>query len=196
MTPEAPWNLRGECVVAWAGGGTSGPPPAGVRPLPGPSLVVAARYTASPVGAYLELTVAGPARLGPRPGFSVTTMVVDSEDAREGGRSLWGFPKEVSPLRWTAGPDGPSLRLEDRGIEVRARPRGPAFPVAVPLWFLQEREDGPVSVRAWLRGRARRADVDVQVPTGDSLGPLRDSRLGFAVSGLRLHVGPARAASR
>jgi hypothetical protein len=99
-----PWALAGECLVAVgrriadAGPGL----PEGLRRLPGWVVLVAARYTASPVGPYLELAVGEPAQLGFRVGLCVTTMVVDSPDSRLGGRHNWGYPKELGTLGWIA----------------------------------------------------------------------------------------------
>src|SRR5438874_3776325 len=70
--PHAPWALVGECLVAAArvrGGARKFGYPRGIRPLPGPAFLFAIRYTASPVGPFLELAVARPASLGLRPGF-------------------------------------------------------------------------------------------------------------------------------
>src|SRR4051812_2677622 len=67
--PDAPWALVGECMVAVVSGRARGHNrgraelPLGVSRLPGPALVVAMRYTDSPVGPFLELAVAEPARL-------------------------------------------------------------------------------------------------------------------------------------
>src|SRR4051812_42511057 len=122
--PDAPWALVGECLVALVSGRarprSPGGLPVGVSRLPGPALVVAMRYTDSPVGPFLELAVAEPARLGLRPGLCVTTSVVSASPARVGGRLGWGFPRELGRLTWGRDGDGASLRWEDRGLEVRA----------------------------------------------------------------------------
>ena len=68
--------------------------------MPGPAVIIAARYQASPVGPYSELLVAEPARVGLRPGWCVTNGVVDSSAARVGARLNWGFPKELGSLVW------------------------------------------------------------------------------------------------
>jgi Acetoacetate decarboxylase (ADC) len=191
--PGAPWALRGECLVAVCPrAGPAGLPP-GIDRLPGPSVLVAARYTDSPVGPYLEVAVACPARVGPRPGLCVTTMVVDSSDSRAGGRHNWGFPKELTTLHWSTQSGSTSLRLAG-GLEIRGRPHGPALPLALPLWCLQLRVDGPVIVLGWMRGRFRPATVDVNVPAGDPLAALAGRQRGFRVTGLHLVMGPARRA--
>ncbi|MDQ3680293.1 MAG: acetoacetate decarboxylase family protein [Actinomycetota bacterium] len=188
--PGPPWSLSGKCMAAFVHTHHREPLPIGA-PLPGPSLVVAARYDTSPVGAYLELAVGRPARIGPWPGLCVTTMVVDSAESRSGGRLYWGFPKELSALRWTKDPGGASLRWEGRDLQVRGHPHGPAMPVAVPLCCVQDR-DGPVAILGRLRGRMRAAIIEIEAPATDALEGLAGEHRGLMVTGLRLVMGRAR----
>ena len=191
--PPAPWVLEGECLVAIVRRPEAdGALPAGVQPLPGWCVLVAARYARSPVGPYLELAVCQPARAGGWPGLCVTTMVVDSPESRRGGRSHWGFPKELGKLSWTAEEGQRSLRWDDRGLEVRGPTGGLAVPVRAPLRALQGGDDGPVVVPGRLQGSARPGLVTVEVPAGDPLAPLGGTRPGAFVSGLRLVVEAAR----
>src|SRR5689334_13253033 len=127
-TPDAPWALVGECILGVVRGGRRRHPtwegrmPSGVSPLPGPVIVLAVRYTESPVGPFLELAIAEPARVGLRVAFCVTTSVVSAPPARVGGRLGWGLPRELGRLTWTADGDDRALRWDERGIEVRGRP--------------------------------------------------------------------------
>ena len=191
-TPVAPWALRGESLVGLVAGRRQGGLPWGLEPIPGPSLVVALCYTGSPVGTYLELVVGQPARLGMRPGWCITTMVVDSPESRRGGQLNWGFPKEVGHLVWSS--DGPDreLRWADRDIVVRGRVGRVPLPFLVPVRTLQRRGDGPVVVPGRLRGRASPTWVDVEAPAGDPLGTLAGHHPGLHVAGLRLVIHPAR----
>lgn len=166
--------------------------PDGLRRMPGPCVITAARYDDSPVGPYRELAVGQPARLGARLGVCITTMAVTSVDSRLGGRVNWGFPKELGTLIWYDEGDGRVLRWEERGIIVRATPVGPALPVLLPLRALQRRSDGLVSVLGHARGRGRVAKVDVTVPDDDPLAGLAGPHRGLMVSGMRLVVSPAR----
>ncbi len=191
--PQAPWSLTGEgflCWAAWRGERPELPP--GLGRLPGPASVTAARYEESPVGAYRELAVAQPARLGVRPGLCLTTIVVDSVESRLGGRVNWGLPKELGTLRWSSAGEERSLQWEERKIEVRAVPTGPAVPMWVPLRALQRRADGIVVVPCRARGRVRRARVEIDVAAGDELDGLAGAHPGLIVSGLHLVVDPAR----
>ena len=194
--PFAPWRLEGEGIAAlarWRGPGSRRAPlPAGLRHAPGPCLIVGVRYTDSPVGPYLELAIGEPARMGLRPGWCITTMVVDSPDSRVGGILNWGFPKELGTLRWSADGSSRELVWEERGIAVRATLRTGAVPVVVPVRSLQRRTDGPVVVPGRLRALAHPARVTFQTFPGDELAPLAGERTGAVVSSMRFVVHPAR----
>ena len=192
-TPVAPWTLRGETLVALA---RCPDPveelPPGIRRAPGPALVVANRYVDSPVGPYLELAIGCFARMGIRPGWCFTTVVVDSPEARRGGQLNWGFPKEVGRLLWATDGDERELRWVDRDICVRGTPSRRLPPFIVPLRALQHRVDGPVVVPGRMTGRARLANVTVYVPQDDALAALNGRHRGALVNGVRLSIRPAR----
>jgi acetoacetate decarboxylase len=166
--------------------------PEGLRAMPGPAMVVAARYQESPVGPYSEMMVAEPARLGLRPGMCVTTIVVDAPAARVGGRVNWGFPKELGTLVWDNDGDERELRWVDRGMVVRGRKSGPVLPLFVPFRNLQRRGDGPVVVPATIRGRAHVAKIDVELGDNDPLVWLAGRHRGMVVDGLHFVLDPAR----
>jgi hypothetical protein len=201
--PHAPWALRGEIVVAWVGGrglpGVRGTVslPNEVRPLPGPWVVVATRYTASPIGPYLELSLGVPARLGLRPGYCVASMVVSEAAAKVGSRLNWGFPAEVGRLTWSADGDERVLRWEECGIEVRGVARGPRLPVLVPTRAVQHRADGPVVVPRRVGGLLRLARVTVSAPSVEDGLPsewstVAGSHRGVVVSAARMLMRPSR----
>lgn len=190
----APWDLAGACVVALVCRPAAADRlPEGLEPLGRWLVVVAACYSGSTVGPYLELAVGRPARLGRHPGLCVTTMVVSSAESRDGGRDNWGFPKTVGALGWSEGDGRPSLRWDDHDVVVAPRGRsGAGVPVAAPLRALQRRADGLVVVPATVRGRARPARVGITAPTGTPLADLDGDHPGLVVSRLRLTVGAAR----
>jgi hypothetical protein len=191
--PHAPWLLGGESLVALASTKEPlGDVPEGLRRVPGPCSITAARYDDSPVGPYRELAVGQPAHLGARLGLCITTMVVTSVDSRLGGRVNWGFPKEMGTLVWLDEGEDRVLRWEERDIVVRASPVGPPLPVLLPLRALQRRADGLVSIRGHTRGRGRVAHVDVDVPADDPLAGLAGRHRGLLIAGMRLVVNPAR----
>ena len=192
-TPVAPWTLRGETIVALARHQAPVEElPAGIHRAPGPALIIATRYTESPVGPYLELAFGCFARMGIRPGWCLTTVVVDSPEARRGGQLNWGFPKEVGRLLWVTDGDERELRWVDRDICVRGTPTRHLPPFLVPLRALQHRGDGPVVVPGRVGGRARIARVTVYVPQDDLLAPLGGRHRGLHVNALRLAIRPAR----
>jgi hypothetical protein len=192
--PVAPWALSGEAMVVFVRRGRPRRSlPDGLAPLPGPVAIVAARYDGSPVGPYLELAVAEPARLGPRPGWCVTTMAVDLPEARSGGRLNWGYPKELASLEWSSEEGTSILRWPERGIVIGGTPTRVVAPVLVPLRTVQRRDDGPVVVPGGLRGIARLARMTVEIPPDDPLGYLaRAHARGVHIASLHLHVQPAR----
>lgn len=189
----APWVLSGESIIGLARcPQTLGPMPPGVRRMPGPVLVAGFRYTGSPVGPYLELVVGEPARLGARLGWCMSTMVVDSPDARTGGRANWGFPKELGSLAWDGDGSARELRWAERGVVVRGEPTTFRLPMMVPVRALQHRSDGPVLVPGRLRGLARLARVTVETAPDDALAPLAGRHPGCTVDSVRFIVRPAR----
>jgi len=191
--PHAPWLLGGESLLALASVKEQlGDMPEGLRRVPGPCSITAARYDDSPVGPYRELAIGQPAHLGARLGLCITTMVVTSVDSRLGGRVNWGFPKEMGTLVWLDEGEDRVLRWEERDIVVRASPVGPPLPVLLPLRALQRRADGLVSVRGHARGRGRVARVDVEVPADDPLAGLAGRHRGLMIAGMRLVMNPAR----
>lgn len=189
----APWVLSGESIVGLARCPQPlGPMPPGVRRMPGPVLLVAVRYTGSPVGPYLELAIGEPARLGVRVGWCMSTMVVDSQESRTAGRANWGFPKEFGTLAWDGDGGTRELRWADRGVVIRGKPSRFRLPVLVPVRALQHRKDGPVVVPGRLRGLAHVARVTVEVPADDPLAPLAGRHAGSTVDSMRFIVRPAR----
>ena len=191
--PFAPWSLAGESVVTLARCSERlGPVPCGLTSVPGPALIAAVSFSESPVGPYLELVIAEPARLGMRVGWCVTTMVVDSPESRVGGRLNWGFPKELGSLTWRRDGSWIELHWVERDIVVRGRPGGPPLPGLAPVRMLQHRSDGPVVIPGRLRGRAKLAAVEVQTPPGDPLAPLNGRHPGVHVAGMRMRLRPAR----
>lgn len=197
--PHAPWHQAGAAVVALVRGGAPDLP-AGITALPGPTVVMGVRYDASPVGPYVELSVAHPALVGLRPGLCVTSMAVNSALARTGLRANWGLPAEVGAVRWVDEPDGGAGRVAvewpEAGIVVRGVRRGRGWwglPLTLPWRGVQRRTDGPVVVPRRLTGLIRRARTEIDLDAAE--GPfewLAGEHRGFILSGLRFVVRPAR----
>jgi len=190
--PFAPWALRGESIVGFARRRPPFPVPNGITPTLGPVMVTASRFSESPVGAFNQLAVAVPARAGLRFGWCVTMLVVDHQDARTGCRLNWGFPAELGRLRWRSEGDDRELVWDDHEVVVRARPRGPKVPLAVPHRELQQRGDGPVFVPDRMLGRFQAAVVRVHAYPGDMMAPLAGRHLGTVVAGANRVLREAR----
>jgi hypothetical protein len=173
---DAPWTLRGEAIVA-------------VRRR---TVVLAERYVASPVGPYLALGVGRISRVGLRPGVTFSLMVVDNHERLAAGRRNWGLPGEIGTLSWATVGDESALVWHERGVEVRGRAFGRTFPLLAPGRLLQHRGDGPVVVPTRMRGRARRARVEIAVATDDSLAFLNGEHGGLVISGVTTKMQPAR----
>jgi len=165
--------------------------PSGVHAVPGLRLIIGARYDQSPVGPYLELAVCEPARLGGRIGMCVTTMVVNTVEARRGGRANWGMPKQLGTLDWLADGDDRTLTWAERGLTLRARPIGPPLPTLVPFRSIQVGSGGPLSATARLRGRGRLARVEVDMGANDPLAWTNGGHVGIIVSSARFVMGEA-----
>ena len=132
--PDAPWRLRGEAVAFLA------------KPLTVRLLV---HYAQSPVGPYDEHALATLTRRGPH----VFQMSVNLEASRIGGRRIWGFPKTIENVLWKR--DGSRVSFRREGVRFDIRAFGPRFPVALPFWTAQQKDDGwvrvPGHIRAWAR---------------------------------------------
>lgn len=194
--PSPPWRLRGECILAWVRvpQGLRALLPDGVLPLPGPGALAGVRYTDSPVGPYLELSLGLPARLGLRPGLCVVLQLVSHLDARIGYRQNWGLPASTGRLSWLAEGDERVLRCEEPGIELRGRPAGPPIPAIVPVRSVQRRADGPIVLpRSFLAlTRLARVTVSVDDAVDADLAALAGPHAGAVMAGVRIVARPAR----
>ncbi|MFI7602359.1 acetoacetate decarboxylase family protein [Actinoplanes sp. NPDC049681] len=116
MYPPEPWNLRGQLYLS-----LFAVPRSALAPLPGglattvrrlpfgrQALVGAAwvRYEPGGVLHYQELLSAVLVREGWRPRVCITEIWVDSAESRDGGRELWGIPKDLAELSVRTAPDG------------------------------------------------------------------------------------------
>jgi hypothetical protein len=108
--PPEPWQLRGQ-LTGWVFlvplDAVPAALPPGCRPirLGGWALLSAAFVSYEPGGVltYSELLVTLLVRLRRRIIPSITHIWVDSAASREGGRSLWGIPKELATFDIAAG---------------------------------------------------------------------------------------------
>lgn len=134
--PPAPWHLEGAAVGMLRSWNS-------VRCL--------VRYDASPVGPYREFVIAHATWRGPR----VTTMLVSLWASRQGGRQIWGYPKEMAALEWRQ--NGARVEFAVGNRTWRARAFGPQFPMWLAGWTTQTLNARDVFVPFRLQGRARLA---------------------------------------
>ncbi|MEO3747116.1 acetoacetate decarboxylase family protein [Plantactinospora sp. B5E13] len=212
--PPEPWRLRGRMYVSvWALRRAELPRlPAelarAVRPvtIAGRGLVGAAWVGYEPGGVlhYRELLSALLVRAGLRPRVSITHIWVDSVASRDGGRELWGIPKELAELE--IGDDGPTTGTAVEDITTSARtPRGPVARALVrPGRRLPGRWPVGFRVAQLLGGRVRTTRVGCRTTVGtavttweiDPAGPLahlsgRRPLLTLALPHFRMVFGSA-----
>jgi hypothetical protein len=190
---SARWALHGESVVALLG----------VRPafltlprplhrLPGPTLVVAERFTESPVGAFTVLSVGVPVRLGVRPAWHYFISVISSTNARRAGRSFWGFPHQTGTVSWMHEGRTTRVRWEEQELSIDALAGRKPFPFLLPVRSAQVRGDGPVVVPEWTRGIAHRSQISISTAEQGPGAFLHGEHKGFCISGLHVRRSPAR----
>ena len=163
MYPPEPWHLRGQMYLSVFLVPMRAVPPlpevlgAAVRPLSfgGRAAIGAAWVDYQPGGVlhYKELLSAVLTHERGRPRVSITDIWVDSVASREGGRRLWGIPKELAEFTLDAD--------EDLVDATAALPAG--APIGSALVRLKRRLPGrfPLgfTVAQALEGRVRRTPV-------------------------------------
>lgn len=191
----APWDLFGEAIVARVKipSRQALVLPKGVRRIRGmPAVVYAEHFSSSPFGEFLSFIVAVPARVGARPGVSVSVAAVSSEQVRLGTRNNWRFPTELADLRWGSFGRERELSWAERGIVIRGTPASVPFPFAFRFRTLQRDEHGIGVTPVLLRGLLRRAEVVMDVAEDDPLVWLRGNHRGFYFSSNRVRLNQLR----
>ncbi|GGM54018.1 acetoacetate decarboxylase family protein [Dactylosporangium sucinum] len=203
--PPEPWSLRGDMYVSvWL-------VPAAVVPqlpagLDGPVRVVrlgsravvgAAWVDYQPGGdlSYRELLAATLTRSGARPRVTISHIWVDSVDSRDGGRELWGIPKDLADLTVTTA--AATAETRSGPIASAAIHNGPHLPFRLPVAFrvAQALAGAPkvTPVRSTARYGTTRVvwDVAADGPLGFLSG--RRPLVSMAATDFRMRFGdPAR----
>ena len=212
--PAEPWDLRGQMYLSIFAVPRSelaalpAPLAAAVRPVmvAGRALIGAAwvRYEPGGVLDYQELLAAVLVHEGRRPRVSITEIWVDSVASRDGGRALWGIPKDLAELtlRETGagktiaaaftGPEPGSVPAPIGSASLRAGVRVPGrWPTALSV---AQDLDGKVK-RTRVRGRAglRLGGATWRVDRHGPLGYLAGRRplLSLTLTDFRLRFGSA-----
>jgi hypothetical protein len=144
---------------------------------------------------YRELLSAVLTRDGWRPRVTITHIWVDSAASRDGGRELWGIPKDLASFSFSAGaasavtPDGPiaSSLLSGRGL-----------PPRLPAGFRVVQDLAGRAVTTPVRSTARYGPARVAwtVAPGGPLRFLAGRRplLSFVAADFRMRFGAAQRA--
>jgi hypothetical protein len=203
--PPEPWSLRGRLRVAvWLLPVRELPvlPPevsgaARVVRLFGRGVVGAAWVEYEPGGVltYQELLAAVLVRAGLRPRVTITHIWVDSVPSRDGGRALWGIPKDLAELEIA---DTRATALRAGGpLAAATLLAGPRLPFRWPVGFrvLQSLHSGPKTSRVRASGRIAYDRSQWTVPAGGPLGFLAGRRpmLTVALREFRMLFGSASA---
>ena len=181
-TEAGPWVFEGEALLLWGR--------AGSRPL----LLAAFHHLDPKAGPFVELVTGqlvgeamtvGRGRLF-RPALARVPLAV-------GSGSVAPVEPAVEPatLKWFAEGRRREVSWEERGVHLRAEISRTDVPGALPARLLVA---GGAGARAGGRipGRLAAAHVEVDIPEGDSLAPLRGRRLGALFSTTRTAGEPLR----
>ena len=159
--PPEPWDLRGQLYLSvWAVPRAALPdlpvePEARPLLIAGRALVGAAfvRYEPGGVLQYRELLAAVLVRQPRRPRVSIMDIWVDSVASRDGGRELWGIPKDLADLDVDAGQ--PFRATRDGGpIAGAGFTRGMRLPGRWPVPLAVSQRLAGAVVTSRVRGRA------------------------------------------
>jgi Acetoacetate decarboxylase (ADC) len=209
MVPPEPWELHGRMYLSvFAVPRAALPPlPAGVRPVPlgRRALVGAAWVQYEPGGVlhYRELLAAVLVHERGRPRVTITDIWVDSVASRDGGRALWGIPKDLAELTIRPGDGGgavmaASTTAAPRPIGAATFRAGLCLPGRWPtrMTVVQALHGGlrrtPVRGRTGVRLGSATWRLDANGPLGFLAG--RRPLLTLVLTGFRLRFG-ARAGS-
>jgi hypothetical protein len=161
--PPEPWHLRGRMHVSvWLVPPAALPPhPQGLTAPPlrlgGRVPVGAAWVTYQPGGvlSYRELLAARLVRDRGRPRATITEIWVDSEASRDGGRALWGIPKDLAELATDSPMSAPGIAraVLRPGLRIPGR-----WPVSLRLLQLLHGQPKTTGVRGRTAIRLGRAD--------------------------------------
>lgn len=205
--PPEPWSLRGDMHVSvWA------VPVADLPPLPSElagavrivrlgtrALVGAAWVDYQPGGdmIYHELLTAVLMRSGLRPRVTIAHIWVDSADSRDGGRELWGIPKDLADFQMTGDPA--SAGSEDGPIASASLRRGLRLPGRWPIGFrvTQALSGKPKTTRVRATARLSFARVEWHVEPDGALNFLSARRpiLSVVANDFRMRFGSSQATS-
>lgn len=191
---EAVWRLYGEAlVIVIRRLRRIVPLPHGLQSLPGPTLLLAERYDESPIGPFISVSIAEPARVGLRPGYFFGIAGVNSAHVRRANCAYWGMPATLGAITWDVSGERHTVRWPERGVVVHATASKRALPFLLPGRSVQVRQDGPVLISSRIRSSlTRKCNATVEVPEDDPCATLAGEHRGFLLHGAAIRRGPAR----
>lgn len=138
-------------------------------------------YQPGSVLEYNELLVAVLVRRGARLRVCITQIWVDSEASRQGGRALWGIPKEMATFEISA---TAPLRARAQGIATASTSDRIILPGTWPLRYTiaQPMAGGITESRVRVRTRLAVRTASWQIDRSGPLGWLHDHRPFFSVA--------------
>jgi hypothetical protein len=198
--PPQPWSLRGRMYVSvWV------LPVAALPPLP-PELAGAVRvlrlgsravlgtawvdYRPGGDLSYRELLSAVLMRAGVRPRVTISHIWVDSPESRDGGRALWGIPKDLAEFTLT---DAEATATADAGPIAEAGLSGAKPLLRLPIGFTctQARAGAALSTPVRSTARCGPARVRWHIAPDGPLGFLAGRRplLSLVADDFRMRFG-------
>jgi hypothetical protein len=206
--PPAPWRLCGESVqaihlVPVSAARALVPESARiVSVLPGKTIGVlyCARYGTGSTLSYHELIVAPALTYARgRAGWWISHIHVDDLAAKEGGRAIWGLPKELANFQWTPGHGHVQVSSgAERLCAIEWQPARLALKIPAFLPALSSRGTQMLSFHASGTASLRRCRAAINLPTGsgfEALGFERAQHLWLSQN-LRLAVSAPQAIGR
>ncbi|MFB9410485.1 acetoacetate decarboxylase family protein [Dactylosporangium matsuzakiense] len=201
--PPEPWSLRGRMYVSvWA-------LPAAALPAVPPELAGAVRvlrlgarafvgaawvdYRPGGVLSYRELLAAVLMRHGLRPRVTITHIWVDSPESRDGGRELWGIPKDLAEFELTDTRAAASV-----GASAEIRSAKPLLRLPIGFKCTQVLHGAPKTTPVRASARCGPATVRWHIDAAGPLGFLhgRKPLLSLVADDFRMTFGVTAAQSR
>jgi hypothetical protein len=144
---------------------------------------------------YHELLSAVLMRSGLRPRVTIAQIWVDSADSRDGGRELWGIPKDLADFQMTG--DTASARTAAGPIASASMRRGLRLPGRWPIGFrvTQALSGKPTTTRVRATARLSFARVEWRVARDGAFGfwPARRPMLSVVAYDFRMRFGSSQA---
>jgi acetoacetate decarboxylase len=166
-----------------------------VQVFPGKTLggIYLVYYSTSPVEAYNELiVVSGIVTHAGKVGAWISHIYVDNSNSVEGGRNIWGLPKELAQFHWELeGLPQVHVSQNDRALcTLACTGRSPSLTLPLMAPVLSQRDSNLLSFSGHGKFNLQLIGSDLAVPSGSPFSPLNfgKSGLSFYSSALKITV--------